>query len=108
MCRLKGIHWQGTVEVRNVTYDARNRVTQRQWIIPGAGGGTFRMDYGYDEADNQVTLRYPGGNNGEQGELITRSYYTQTRQLNRVVSDDGTPFISYTLYSLQGQVIQQQ
>jgi RHS repeat-associated protein len=104
----KAYNGEGTIEVRNVTYDARNRLTQRQWIIPGAGGGTFRIDYGYDEADNQVTLRYPGGNNGEQGELMTRSYYTQTGQLNRVVSDDGTPFINYTLYSPQGQMIQQQ
>ena len=26
---------QGTVEVYNVTYDARNRLTQQNWIVPG-------------------------------------------------------------------------
>jgi hypothetical protein len=49
----------------------------------------------------------PGGNNGEQGELVTRAYYTQTGQLNRLTSDDGTAYISATLYSPQGQAVEQ-
>ena len=41
LSRSKAYTAQGTVEVYNVTYDARNRLTQQNWIVPGTGGGTF-------------------------------------------------------------------
>ncbi|NJM39329.1 MAG: carbohydrate-binding protein [Anaerolineae bacterium] len=97
----------GTVEIQTNGYDARNRVTTSQWIVPGAGGGTFRMDYGYDEANHPVTTRYPGGSAGQQGEVVTRAFYGVTGQLNTVTSDDGTQFVSATSYNPLGQMIEQ-
>ncbi len=45
--------------VERVTeYDARNRVTEREWSIPAGVGptaGTYRMTYGYDAADHPTT-----------------------------------------------------
>jgi RHS repeat-associated protein len=95
----------GAVQVSNMSYDARNRLTQQQWSIPTQGA--FRFDYGYNEASQQTTLRYPGGNAGQQGELVTKGYYAQTGQFNTASSDDGTQFVAYTSYNPLGQVIEQ-
>jgi len=34
----------------------------------------FRLDHAYNAADQQTTLRYPGGTAGEQGELVATGY----------------------------------
>ena len=47
------------VEVDPVTYDNRNRITQQNWVV--AGGGTFRMDYAYNEANQRTSMTYPLG-----------------------------------------------
>ena len=57
------------VEIQNVTYDARNRLLQQNTVV--AGGGTFRMDTAYNEADQKKSLTYPGGNAGTTGEVVT-------------------------------------
>jgi len=98
---------QGTIEVYNAAYDARNRLTQQNWTVPGAGGGTFRMDYGYNAADQRTTLRYPGGNGGQQGELVTYNY-NAVGQLNQAVSDGGAQYLAATTYNPAGQVTAQQ
>ena len=41
LSRSKAYTAQGAAEVYSVTYDARNRLTQQNWIVPGTGGGTF-------------------------------------------------------------------
>ncbi|MBI3960960.1 MAG: hypothetical protein HY328_19280, partial [Chloroflexi bacterium] len=43
-------------------------------MVPGTGGGTFRFDYGYNEADQSLTTRYPGGNAGQQDETVSYTY----------------------------------
>jgi YD repeat-containing protein len=95
----------GNVQVSTLGYDARNRATAQQWSIPTQG--VFRFDYTYDAANNLISTRYPGGNAGQQGELVTRSYLAQTGQLGSVVSDDGTRFVDYTLYNPAGQLTEQ-
>jgi RHS repeat-associated protein len=95
----------GNVQVSTLGYDARNRATAQQWSIPTQG--TFRFDYSYDAANNLISTRYPGGNAGQGGELVTRSYLPQTGQLGSVVSDDGTRFVDYTLYNPAGQMTEQ-
>ena len=55
-----------------VSYDARNRLTQRKWVVNGSG--TYRMDYAHNEADQRTSLTYPGGNGGTQGEVVSDTY----------------------------------
>ncbi len=54
----------------------------------------------------RATLRYPGGNAGQQGELVTFGYNT-VGQLASVTSDDGTQYVASTTYNAQGQVTEQ-
>lgn len=51
LSRSKAYTAQGTVEIYSVSYDARGRLTQQNWIVPGAGGGTFRLDHSFNAAD---------------------------------------------------------
>ncbi len=87
----------GTTEVYNVAYDALNRPTQQQYTAPGACGGVFRLDTTYTTAGQRATLRYPGGNGGQQGESVTFGY-NAVGQLNSVTSDDGTQYVASTAY----------
>jgi RHS repeat-associated protein len=95
---------QGTTEVWSVTYDALNRPAQQQWSAPG--GGVFRFDATYTALGQRATLRYPGGNAGQPGELVTFGY-NAVGQLNSVTGDDGTPYVASMSYNAQGQVIEQ-
>ncbi len=96
----------GTTEVYNVAYDALNRPTQQQYTAPGAGGGVFRFDRSYNTAGQALSLRYPGGNAGQQGELVTYGY-NAIGQLSSLTSEDGTQYIAATSYNAQGQVTEQ-
>ncbi len=89
------------VEIYNVTYDARNRLTQQNWIVPGIGGGTFRLDHSYNAADQPATLRYPGGTAGQQGELVTTGY-NALGQVNSV-SGSGVSYVSSTIFDARGR-----
>ncbi len=42
LSRSKAYSAEGVVEIYNVTYDVRGRLTQQNWTVPGSGGGTFR------------------------------------------------------------------
>jgi YD repeat-containing protein len=86
--------------------ESRHRPLQQQWSVPGTGGGTFRFDYAYTTAGQRATLRYPGGNVGQQGELVTYGY-NAIGQLATLTSDTGTQYISATTYNAQGQVVEQ-
>ncbi|MCB0189087.1 MAG: RHS repeat protein, partial [Caldilineaceae bacterium] len=94
----------GTTEVQSVTYDARNRVIQQQWVVPGTGGGTFRMDYALNEADQRTSLTYPGGTAGQQGEVVSYSY-NAIGQLTGV-SGSGVSYLASATYNAQGQPTQ--
>ena len=83
-----------------------NRPLQQQYTVPGTGGGTFRLDTTYTTAGQRATLRYPGGNAGQQGEIVTFGY-NAVGQLNSVTSDDGTQYVASTTYNAQGQVTEQ-
>ncbi len=54
LSRSKAYTAEGVVEIYNVIYDARSRLTQQNWIVPGTGGGTFRLDFTYNAA-SQLT-----------------------------------------------------
>ena len=97
---------QGTTEAWAVAYDALNRPLQQQYTVPGAGGGVFRFDTTYTTAGQRATLRYPGGNAGQQGEIVTFGY-NAVGQLASVISDDGTQYVASTTYNAQGQAIEQ-
>ncbi len=105
LSRSKAYTAQGTVEIYNVTYDARNRLTQQNWIVPGSGGGTFRLDHTYNAADQPATLRYPGGTAGQQGELVTTGF-DALGQVN-TVSGSGVSYVSGATYNARGQVVEQ-
>jgi len=92
---------EGVVEVRALSYDARNRLTQQEWVIPGAGGGTFRMSYSYNAADQRTTVTYPGGNNGQIGEQVSYGY-NSVGQLT-AVSGNGVQYLSAAAYNPLGQ-----
>lgn len=76
---------EGAVEVRNLAYDLRNRNTEKEWVVPGPGGGVFRFAYGFNEADQQTWVRYPGGNAGQHGELVAK-HHNGAGQLDQVAS----------------------
>ena len=105
LSRSKAYSAEGVVEIYNVTYDARNRLTQQNWIVPGTGGGMFRLDHAYNAADQPTTLRYPGGTAGEQGELVATGY-NALGQMNSV-SGSGVSYVSSTTYNARGQVTEQ-
>ena len=65
-----------------------------------------RFDYGYTTAGQRASLRYPGGNAGQFGELATYGYNV-FGQRKSLTGDDGTQYISSTSYNAQGQVIDQ-
>ena len=104
--KSKAYSSQGTTEVFTVAYDVLNRPLQQQYTVPGAGGGAFRLDTTYTTAGQRATLRYPGGNAGQQGEIVTFGY-NAVGQLNSVTSDDGTQYVASTTYNAQGQVTEQ-
>ena len=95
---------QGVVEVRTPAHDARGSVLQQEWIVPGAGGGTFRMDYAYNEADQRTSLRYPGGNGGQKGELVAFGH-NGVGQL-QTVAGGGVSYLSQASYNALGQPIE--
>ncbi len=93
----------GTVQVYYTSYDARNRLTQKLWTIPGSGGGAFRMAWGYDEANHVTSVRYPANIIGMLGETVQRNY-NPVGQLDQVVSQsDNTHYVASTLYNADGQ-----
>jgi RHS repeat-associated protein len=95
-----------TVQVESdpVTYDNRNRLTQQRWVVAGTGGGTFRMDYAYNEADQRTSLTYPGDNAGAQGEAVSYTY-NSVGQLTGA-SGSGVSYIASATYNAQGQLTQ--
>jgi hypothetical protein len=96
---------EGVVEVQNLAYDMRNRPTQQQWVAPGAGGGTFRMDASFDEADQKTSLSYPGGNAGQSGEVVSYQY-NAVGQLVNVSGLGGIQYVSSASHNAQGQLTQ--
>ncbi|MBK7203490.1 hypothetical protein [Candidatus Amarolinea dominans] len=104
--KSKAYSSQGTTEVYTVAYDVNNRPTQQQYTVPGTGGGTFRLDTGYTTTGQRSTLRYPGGNAGQQGEVVTYGY-NAVAQLASVTGDDGTQYVAATSYNAQGQISEQ-
>jgi RHS repeat-associated protein len=90
------------------TYDARGRVTQETKVINGTGGGTFVTGWTYDSLDRVVTMTYPGGNNGQTGEVVRYTYNPQGL-LERMFRSTPTPVYDYvgrTDYNALGQVIE--
>jgi RHS repeat-associated protein len=92
------------VESDPVTYDNRNRLTQQRWVVAGTGGGTFRMDYAYNEADQRTSLTYPLDNAGAQGEAVSYTY-NSVGQLTGA-SGSGVSYIASATYNAQGQLTQ--
>ncbi|MBI3958218.1 MAG: hypothetical protein HY328_05365, partial [Chloroflexi bacterium] len=95
-----------TTEVQYVTYDALNRLTQQNWVVPttSTGGGTFRFDYTYNEADQPTSTRYPLDHLGQQGEAVNYTY-NSVGQISAVSSISGT-YASSASYNPAGQLTQ--
>ncbi len=104
LSRSRGYSAAGTSEVQYVAYDARNRLTQQNWVVPGTGGGSFRFDYTYNEADQPTSTRYPGNTIGGQGEAVNYTY-NSVGQINAVSSISGT-YASSASYNPAGQLTQ--
>ena len=90
----------GTIEVDNSARDAAGRVTRREWTI--SGQGTFAMEYRYAPGGARIQVDYPGGNNGQLGERV-RFVHDPAGRLDQVIGDDGTHYVSSTLYSVHGK-----
>ena len=80
------------VETEVAQIDDRYRPLQTKWHIFG-GQHIFTMATSYNAADQVVTTTYPADNTGALGEVVTHSY-NSIGQLNQVVSDDSTQFVS--------------
>lgn len=65
-------------------YDSLGRVIQENRMF---GSSTYRFDFGYTQGDLPVTVRYPGGTAGQQGEIVTTSYWWITGQPKTLVGD---------------------
>ena len=63
------------------------------------------MDYAYNAADQRTSLTYPGGNGGQQGELVSYGY-NSVGQLHQV-SGSGVQYVASTAYNPAGQVTEQ-
>ena len=63
------------------------------------------MDYAYNAADQRTSLTYPGGNGGQQGELVSYGY-NSVGQLHQV-SGSGVQYVTSMAYSPAGQVTEQ-
>ncbi len=94
----------GVVEVQAVAYDSRGQVTQQQWVVPGSGGGTFRLDTAYNAAGQQTALTYPGGSGGQLGEVVSFGY-DAIGQLTSV-GGAGVQYLSGATYNAQGQPLE--
>ncbi|OGO36165.1 MAG: hypothetical protein A2147_09995 [Chloroflexi bacterium RBG_16_57_8] len=57
------------------TYDARGRKISEEKYISGAG--VYVTSWGYDSADNLISVRYPGGDQGQPGELVALAFNDQ-------------------------------
>ncbi|MGH9242852.1 MAG: RHS repeat domain-containing protein, partial [Acidimicrobiales bacterium] len=90
--------------VERVTgYDARNRVTEREWSIPAGVGptaGTYRMAFGYDAADHPTTTRFPANNTGGLGETVTTDYDGFGQPFSLVGT---TAYVASSAYTALGQ-----
>ncbi len=96
---------EGTTEVRYLSYDARGRLLQQEWAVPGAGGGAFRLAWTYDAADHVTSVQYPANNAGGLGEIVQR-IHNPVGQLDQVISQaDGTHYVASTLYAPTGQAV---
>ncbi|WP_258543943.1 RHS repeat-associated core domain-containing protein [Streptomyces ipomoeae] len=98
-------------------YDARGRITGRAWTFPAGVGGalhqrTYRVGYGYDAADNVVSLDYPDAVLGTPAEKITTTYdpLGNPDRLSGVLKDPLTgdektrSYISNTDYAADGKL----
>lgn len=63
-------------------YDSLGRVIQENRVV---ASNTYRFDFGYTQGDLPVTVRYPGGTAGQQGEIVTTNYYWITGQPKTLV-----------------------
>ena len=90
------------VETEVAQIDDRYRPLQTKWHIFG-GQHSFTMATSYNAADQVVTTTYPADNGGALGEVVTHSY-NSIGQLNQVVSDDTTQYVSAASYNPRGQL----
>ncbi len=66
----------GTIVQSNTGFDAKGRVTNTQWNVPGILGGTYQMSSAMNNAGQVLSQRYPAGPNAGLGETVTSAYNT--------------------------------
>jgi RHS repeat-associated protein len=92
-----------------LTYDARNRLTSRQWWIGSSANsagvsGIYRSAYTYDSADHLRTIQYPGGPAATLGEAVTTGY----DDLGYPTTLSGTAtYVGDSNYNAQGALVSQ-
>ncbi|MEU4602974.1 RHS repeat-associated core domain-containing protein [Kribbella sp. NPDC023972] len=98
-------------------YDARGRITGRQWTFPQGVGGllhgsSYTMTYGYDEADHLVSKTYLDPVLGAPKETITTGYDNlgNPTTLSGELTDSLTgnthtdPYVGSTSYASDGKL----
>jgi RHS repeat-associated protein len=84
----------------NWEYDHWGRVvTERRQI----NGQTYQFQFGYSQGGLPTTIVYPGGSNGEAGEMVITNYHWQTGQ-PRSMNGAGT-YVADADYEHPGQLL---
>jgi RHS repeat-associated protein len=111
-------YWKGKAFTRAATgYDARGRVSGRQWTFPQGVGGllhgsSYTMNYGYDEADHVVSTTYQDPALGAPKETITTGYdnlgnpTTLAGELTDLLTGNShtDPYVTSTGYAADGKL----
>ena len=86
------------------SYDDGGRLEEQRLVVPGQYGGTYAINWQYDDAGTLQSVQYPGDNNGTLGEIVTYDYNTLGQPVtltgNDTYSDDD--YVSATGYTTWG------
>ena len=79
-------------------YDTRGRLWQELKHVNGAGD--FQTQWSYNSSDGLAWMKYPGNNQGQEGEKVTYEYNAQ----NALDSVSGTStYVQSTTYDAAGR-----
>jgi hypothetical protein len=83
-------------------YDRRGRQTSETKSVTGSG--TFLTQWGYNSADLVTSMKYPGGNALQVGEVVSYTYNAQM-SLNSLYSPTNSYYyVQKTAYDASGRV----
>ena len=84
----------------NLTYDARDRLTSKRYVIPAPSSvaGNYTFSYGYDRADHRTSITYPAAG-GLSSETVTTAFSGRGYEVS--TAGDGV-YIAETTYKNYG------